>query len=143
MLSKLSRKAARELLQTPWEGVKLVDADDVPHYLGIPMFKPDRMEKEAQVGVAQGLAWTSVGGTMLVVEALATPGTGRINMTGSLGDVMKESVQAAVAYLRKHAARVRRRPRLLQERRSARPLPRRRDAQRRPLSGHHDCHRRD
>ncbi|WP_420594420.1 endopeptidase La [Deinococcus sp.] len=104
MLSKLSRKAARELLQTPWEGVKLVDADDVPHYLGIPMFKPDRMEKEAQVGVAQGLAWTSVGGTMLVVEALATPGTGRINMTGSLGDVMKESVQAAVAYLRKHAA---------------------------------------
>ena len=103
MLSKLSRKAARELLENPWEGVKLVDADDVPHYLGIPMFKPDRMEKEAQVGVAQGLAWTSVGGTMLVVEALATPGTGRINMTGSLGDVMKESVQAAVAYLRKHA----------------------------------------
>ncbi|WP_293909401.1 endopeptidase La [Deinococcus sp.] len=103
MLSKLARKAARHLLETPWEGVKLVDAEQVPDYLGIPMFKPDRMEKEAQVGVAQGLAWTSVGGTMLVVEALATPGTGRINMTGSLGDVMKESVQAAVAYLRKHA----------------------------------------
>ncbi len=104
MLSKLARKAARELLEKPWEGVKTVDAADVPHYLGIPMFKPDRMEKEAQVGVAQGLAWTSVGGTMLVVEALATPGTGKIIMTGSLGDVMKESVQAAVAYLRKHAA---------------------------------------
>ncbi len=104
MLSKLARKAARQLLETPWEGVKTVDSENVPDYLGIPMFKPDRMEKEAQVGVAQGLAWTSVGGTMLVVEALATPGTGRINMTGSLGDVMKESVQAAVAYLRKHAA---------------------------------------
>ena len=103
MISKLARKAARALLETPWEGVKTVDAENVPDYLGIPLFKPDRMEKEAQVGVAQGLAWTSVGGTMLVVEALATPGTGRINMTGSLGDVMKESVQAAVAYLRKHA----------------------------------------
>ena len=103
MLSKLARKAARQLLENPWEGVRTVDAEQVPDYLGIPMFKPDRMEKEAQVGVAQGLAWTSVGGTMLVVEALATPGTGRINMTGSLGDVMKESVQAAVAYLRKHA----------------------------------------
>ncbi|TSA82455.1 endopeptidase La [Deinococcus detaillensis] len=103
MLSKLARKAARELLEKPWEGVKTVDAEQVPDYLGIPMFKPDRMEKEAQVGVAQGLAWTSVGGTMLVVEALATPGSGKIIMTGSLGDVMKESVQAAVAYLRKHA----------------------------------------
>ncbi|MFC4452436.1 endopeptidase La [Deinococcus sonorensis] len=102
-VSKLARKAARELLEQPWEGVKVVEANDVPHYLGIPIHRPERMEREAQVGVAQGLAWTSVGGTMLVVEALATPGSGKINMTGSLGDVMKESVQAAVAYLRAHA----------------------------------------
>ncbi|GGJ74406.1 endopeptidase La [Deinococcus aquiradiocola] len=102
-ISKLARKAARELLEHPWEGVKTIDADNVPHYLGVPLHRPDRMEKEAQVGVAQGLAWTSVGGTMLVVEALATPGSGKINMTGSLGDVMKESVSAAVAYLRAHA----------------------------------------
>ncbi len=105
MLSKLSRKAARELLEKPWEGVKVIDAAQVDSYLGIPTFKPERKEDEAQVGVAQGLAWTSVGGTMLVVEALSTPGTGKINMTGSLGDVMKESVQAAVAYLRKNAHR--------------------------------------
>ncbi|WP_027481186.1 endopeptidase La [Deinococcus pimensis] len=102
-VSKIARKAARELLETPWEGVRTIDADQVPHYLGVPLHRPDRMEKEPQVGAAQGLAWTSVGGTMLVVEALATPGTGKINMTGSLGDVMKESVQAAVAYLRAHA----------------------------------------
>ena len=102
-ISKLARKAARELLENPWEGLKTVDAAEVPHYLGVPLHRPDRMEKDAQVGVAQGLAWTSVGGTMLVVEALATPGTGKINMTGSLGDVMKESVSAAVAYLRAHA----------------------------------------
>ncbi len=102
-VSKIARKAARELLENPWDGVRTIDAAEVPHYLGVPLHRPDRMEKEPQVGVAQGLAWTSVGGTMLVVEALATPGSGKINMTGSLGDVMKESVQAAVAYLRAHA----------------------------------------
>lgn len=102
-ISKLARKAARELLEKPWNGVKTVDTAQVGEYLGIPLHRPDRMEKEPLVGVAQGLAWTSVGGTMLLVEALATPGTGKINMTGSLGDVMKESVAAAVAYLRAHA----------------------------------------
>ncbi|GBF06858.1 ATP-dependent protease La [Deinococcus aerius] len=104
-ISKLARKAARELLEQPWEGVRVIDAADIPAYLGVPLHRPDRMEKEPQVGVAQGLAWTSVGGTMLVVEALATPGTGKVSMTGSMGDVMKESVGAAVAYLRAHAAK--------------------------------------
>lgn len=102
-ISKLTRKAAREFLEKPWEGVKLIDAPQVPDFLGVPLHRPDRMEKEPQVGVAQGLAWTSVGGAMLLVEALATPGSGKISMTGSLGDVMKESVGAAIAYLRAHA----------------------------------------
>ncbi len=103
-ISKLARKAARELLEQPWDGVKVIDAAQVSDYLGVPLHRPDKMEKEPQVGVAQGLAWTSVGGTMLLVEALATPGSGKISMTGSLGDVMKESVGAAIAYLRAHAA---------------------------------------
>ena len=103
-ISKLARKAAREQLETPWEGVKVIDAPQIPDFLGVPLHRPDKMEKEPQVGVAQGLAWTSVGGTMLLVEALATPGTGKVVMTGSLGDVMKESVGAAIAYLRAHAA---------------------------------------
>ena len=103
-ISKLARKAARQLLEQPWEGMKVIDAPQVSDYLGVPLHRPDKMEKEPQVGVAQGLAWTSVGGTMLLVEALATPGSGKISMTGSLGDVMKESVGAAVAYLRAHAA---------------------------------------
>lgn len=102
-ISKLARKAARELLERPWNGIKVLDAPQVPDYLGIPMHRPEKMEKEPMVGVAQGLAWTSVGGTMLLVEALATPGTGKINMTGSLGDIMKESVTAAIAHLRAHA----------------------------------------
>jgi ATP-dependent Lon protease len=103
-VSKLARKAARTLLEQPWEGLRVIDAADIPDYLGVPLHRPDKMEKDPQVGVAQGLAWTSVGGTMLVVEALATPGSGKIVMTGSLGDVMKESVSAAIAYLRAHAA---------------------------------------
>ena len=103
-ISKLARKAARELLETPWDGLKVIDAPQIPDFLGVPLHRPEKMEKEPQVGVAQGLAWTSVGGTMLLVEALATPGTGKVVMTGSLGDVMKESVGAAIAYLRAHAA---------------------------------------
>ncbi|WP_261664158.1 endopeptidase La [Deinococcus sp. Marseille-Q6407] len=103
-ISKLARKAARELLEHPWEGVRVIDAPQIPDYLGVALHHPEKMEKEPQVGVAQGLAWTSVGGTMLLVEALATPGSGKVNMTGSLGDVMKESVAAAIAYLRAHAA---------------------------------------
>ncbi|HWG85702.1 MAG TPA: endopeptidase La, partial [Deinococcales bacterium] len=101
-IAKLARKAARELLENPWEGSKVVDGDDVPHYLGIPLFRPDRMEKEPMVGVAQGLAWTPVGGVMLVVETLAVPGTGKVTLTGQLGDVMKESANAAVSWLRAH-----------------------------------------
>ena len=103
-ISKMCRKAARELLEEPWDGVRGVDANDVPHYLGVPLYRPERMEKEPQIGVAQGLAWTPVGGTMLIVESLAVPGTGKVSLTGQLGDVMKESCQAAIAYLRAHAA---------------------------------------
>lgn len=102
-LAKLARKAARELLEKPWEGIKTIDAPDVPHYLGVPLFRPDLMEKVAQVGVAQGLYWSPVGGGLLVIESLAMPGSGKVNLTGQLGDVMKESAQAAIAYLRAHA----------------------------------------
>ncbi len=102
-ISKLARKAARELLEKPWDGIKTIEPADVENYLGVPMFEIETKEKKSQVGVATGLYWSSVGGGILLVETLATPGTGKINFTGSLGDVMKESVQAAIAYLRAHA----------------------------------------
>ncbi len=72
-ISKLARKAARELLETPWVGVKVIDVPQLPDYLGVAIHRPDKMEKEPQIGVAQGLAWTSIGGAMLLVEVLATP----------------------------------------------------------------------
>jgi ATP-dependent Lon protease len=103
-IAKLTRKAAREFLENRWQDKKQIEGQDVPHYLGIPIFRPDRMEKEPQVGVAQGMAWTAVGGTLLVAESLAVPGSGKVNLTGQLGDVMKESAQAAITYLRAHSA---------------------------------------
>ncbi|MWR36404.1 endopeptidase La, partial [Helicobacter pylori] len=102
-LGKIARKGAKNFLESPWEGQRLVDAPEVPAYLGIPKFRPDKAEKEPSVGTAQGLAWTPVGGTLLTIEAVAVPGSGKIVLTGSLGEVMKESAQAAFTYLRAHA----------------------------------------
>ncbi len=102
-IQKVTRKVARESLEKPWEGMKQVSGKNIEDYLGVPMFEVETKEKESQIGVAQGLYWSSVGGGLLVIESLATPGTGKISFTGSLGDVMKESVQAAIAYLRAHA----------------------------------------
>ncbi|MBI5813016.1 MAG: endopeptidase La [Meiothermus silvanus] len=103
-LGKIARKATKNYLENKWEGLKTVDAPDVPNYLGVPKFRPDRAEKVAQVGTAQGLAWTPVGGSLLTIEAAVVPGSGKVNLTGSLGDVMKESAQAALTYLRAHAS---------------------------------------
>jgi ATP-dependent Lon protease len=103
-LGKIARKGAKLWLEAPWEGVRTVDAPDLPAYLGIPRYRPDRAETEPQVGTAQGLAWTPVGGTLLTIEVAAVPGTGKLNLTGQLGEVMKESAQAALTYLRAHSA---------------------------------------
>lgn len=101
-LSKVARKAAKAYLEAPWEGVRVVDAGDLEEYLGVPRYRPDKAEKEPQIGTAQGLAWTPYGGTLLTIEAVAIPGTGKIHLTGNLGEVMKESAQAALTYLRAH-----------------------------------------
>lgn len=103
-MGKIARKGAKFWLEGSWEGVRTVDAPEVPTYLGIPRFRPDKAETEPQVGTAQGLAWTPVGGTLLTIEVAAVPGNGKLSLTGSLGDVMKESAQAALTYLRAHAS---------------------------------------
>ena len=71
--------------------------------LGRPRFPADVKRRTAEPGVATGLAWTPVGGDVLFVEASAMPGTGKLTITGQLGDVMKESAQAALSYVRAHA----------------------------------------
>jgi ATP-dependent Lon protease len=81
-----------------------VDPEAVEKYLGAPRFEAEDLRDRVLVpGVATGLAWTPVGGDVLYIEATAMPGKGRLTITGQLGDVMKESAQAALSYVRGHA----------------------------------------
>jgi ATP-dependent Lon protease len=98
-IAKLARKAVTDILKGK---VKTVDVDPakVEEYLGVQRHRYGLAEKEDQVGVVTGLAWTSVGGDLLQIEALKLPGKGRMKTTGKLGDVMKESIEAAASYVR-------------------------------------------
>ena len=98
-LAAVCRKAAQRVVENGESKLK-VTALNIADYLGPKKFHDDAMPKEDQVGVANGLAWTSVGGEMLQVEAAVMDGNGKSQSTGSLGDVMKESVAAAVTYIR-------------------------------------------
>ncbi len=98
-IAKLGRKAITDILKAKTKSVD-VDVAKVEEYLGVQRFRHGLAEKEDQVGVVTGLAWTSVGGEILQIEALKLPGKGRMKTTGKLGDVMKESIEAASSYVR-------------------------------------------
>ncbi|QPH54759.1 endopeptidase La [Pontivivens ytuae] len=98
-LAKLCRKAVTLLVKKETEKV-VVTADNLSDFLGVKRFKFGLAEEEDQVGVTTGLAWTEVGGDLLSIEALRLPGKGRMKTTGKLGDVMKESIDAAASYVR-------------------------------------------
>ncbi|MBR3904703.1 MAG: endopeptidase La [Clostridia bacterium] len=102
-IGKVVRKAAVEMLQTDAEVIS-VTPQVVEKYLGAVKFLRDMPEKKPQVGVVNGLAYTAVGGEMLAVECSVMPGSGQVQLTGQLGDVMKESAQAARSWVRAHAA---------------------------------------
>ncbi|MDF1522652.1 MAG: endopeptidase La [Trueperaceae bacterium] len=104
LIAKVARKEAKAYLEAPWDGEKTVDSEAARVLLGVPPYLEEATEKVPQVGLAHGLAWTSVGGVTLDIEAVAVPGKGKVALTGQLGDVMKESAQAAIAYLRRNAA---------------------------------------
>jgi len=104
MLAKLCRKAARELVQSGKPGKCVqVKAADLEHYLGVRQYRFGMAEDEDQIGVVTGLAWTEVGGELLQIETALMPGKGKLTVTGQLGDVMQESVQAALTYVRSRA----------------------------------------
>jgi ATP-dependent Lon protease len=98
-IAKLARKAVTDILKGKTRKVE-VDPAKVEEYLGVQKHRYGLAEKEDQVGVVTGLAWTSVGGDLLHIEALKLPGKGRMKTTGKLGDVMKESIDAAASYVR-------------------------------------------
>ncbi|MGV0717632.1 endopeptidase La [Mycolicibacterium sp. XJ662] len=101
LLAKMMRKVATKLATEP--GVVVIDEPDLVEYLGRPRFLPESAERTAVPGVATGLAVTGMGGDVLYIEANATEGEPDLKLTGQLGDVMKESAQIALSYVRSHA----------------------------------------
>ncbi len=105
-ISRLARAIALEVAQSEDDtvfGARRVDADALPKYLGKPRFHNESRERVAFPGVATGLAWTPFGGDILFIETSKSPGKGRLQITGKLGDVMQESAKAALSYIKSHA----------------------------------------
>jgi ATP-dependent Lon protease len=101
-LASVCRKVARKVAEGKTELTRVTRAN-VHAFLGAPKFLPEAEQEQHEIGVATGLAWTSTGGEILYVEASLSRGRGNLTLTGQLGDVMKESAQAAVSYARAHA----------------------------------------
>ncbi|ADJ23757.1 MAG: endopeptidase La [Hyphomicrobium denitrificans] len=101
-IAKLARKAVKEILTSSKSSI-VVTAENVHDFLGVPKYRYGEAELEDQVGIVTGLAWTEVGGELLTIEGVMMPGKGRMTVTGNLRDVMKESIQAANAYVRSHS----------------------------------------
>ena len=102
-LATLMRKRARRKAEGD-EAAWVLDTAKVEEALGPPRYAVEEAEKEPEIGAVTGLAWTSTGGDLMVIEALRMPGTGRLTVTGQLGDVMRESVDAALSFARARAA---------------------------------------
>ncbi len=98
-IAKVARKSLTKIIKKEADSVT-VTPDNLDDFLGVPKFRYGLAEQDDQVGVVTGLAWTSVGGDLLHIEALKLPGKGRMKTTGKLGDVMKESIDAASSYVR-------------------------------------------
>jgi ATP-dependent Lon protease len=102
-IGAICRKVARQVAEGTLERKVSVTAPKVRELLGRARFQADTKRRTSEPGVATGLAWTPVGGDVLFIEATAMPGSGKLTITGQLGDVMKESAQAALSYVRGHA----------------------------------------
>ncbi|HNL21883.1 MAG TPA: endopeptidase La, partial [Rhodocyclaceae bacterium] len=105
-ISKICRKVVKTLLLKKRSGKMVVNAKNLDKFIGVRRYSFGMAEKENQVGQVTGLAWTEVGGELLTIECVAIPGKGNILRTGSLGDVMKESVEAARSVVRARARRL-------------------------------------
>ena len=104
-IAAIMRKRARKKAEGE-EGAWVIDIDKVGELLGVPRYQVEEAEKEPEIGVVTGLAWTATGGELMTIESLRMPGTGRLTVTGQLGDVMRESVDAALSYVRSRAGQL-------------------------------------
>ncbi|HSE83506.1 MAG TPA: endopeptidase La, partial [Thermodesulfobacteriota bacterium] len=105
-LATLCRKAAKEIVKNGTGHTVKINSGNIPKYLGVPKFKFGEIEDKDQVGISTGLAWTEVGGELLTIEVTLVPGKGTLTITGKLGEVMQESAQAAMSYVRSRAERL-------------------------------------
>ncbi len=101
-LAKVARKSLRQILEAKTETVELT-AENVGEYLGVTRYRYGVGEEEDQIGAVTGLAWTEVGGELLTIEAVTVPGKGLVKTTGKLGEVMQESIQAAMSFVKARA----------------------------------------
>ena len=105
-IAKIFRKVAKELLLNPQQQTVDVTSENLEKYLGVRRYRYGVAEQSNQVGQVTGLAWTEVGGELLTIEAVIVPGKGRLTITGKLGDVMQESIQAAMSVVRARASQL-------------------------------------
>jgi ATP-dependent Lon protease len=105
-IASICRKIAKEIVKNEGKGAHKVTAKTVQKMLGPPRFRQSQIEEKDQIGLVTGLAWTQVGGELLAVETAIMPGKGKLTITGKLGDVMQESAQAAVSYVRSRAKKL-------------------------------------
>ncbi len=102
-IAKLARKSVKQILGDPTIVNINISTNDLPKFLGVPRYSHTMLELKDLIGMANGLAYTEVGGDMLVIESVSSYGKGEVRITGKLGEVMKESVYAAVSYIRSRA----------------------------------------
>ncbi len=105
-IATLCRKVAKEVVKHGEDHSVRITANNVHKFLGIPKYKYGEIEEKDQIGIATGLAWTEVGGEILTIEATVVPGKGNYTITGKLGEVMQESAQAALSYVRSRAEKL-------------------------------------
>ncbi|MEW9798721.1 endopeptidase La [Alteromonas sp. CYL-A6] len=106
-ISKICRKAVKDILLSKSKDKVVVTQDNLKDYLGVQRHDYGKADKENQIGQVTGLAWTQVGGDLLTIETTAVPGKGKMTTTGSLGDVMQESIKAAMTVVRSRAEKLR------------------------------------
>jgi ATP-dependent Lon protease len=106
-VSKVCRKAVKDILLKKSKGKVEVTQDNLKDYLGVQRFDYGKADKDNQIGQVTGLAWTQVGGDLLTIETTSVPGKGKMTSTGSLGDVMQESIKAAMTVVRSRAEKLR------------------------------------
>jgi ATP-dependent Lon protease len=102
-INAVCRKVARQVVVEGAGTFEAITPEKITQFLGVPRYRPSVAEEQNEIGIATGLAWTEVGGEILITEATLMPGRGRLTLTGKLGDVMQESAQAAMSYVRTKA----------------------------------------